>query len=245
VPATGLLRAEWTRLRTVPSTWWCLAVYAAVVLALAWLGAAITDSAPQPGIAVAAAFTSFGVGQVVLVVLGVLVGAGEFVTGMAVATFGAVPRRTAVLLARTTVAAVVAAVPTAVLALAAVLAARSMTEVPGGTGLTDPAVLRPIVLQALVSGLLVALAVSLGVLLRSIAGGVGLCLALVLVAPPVLAADDRRLTELLAQALPAMRVGEDAFLAGVSGWVAGTAVLAAWAAGAWLLAAVVLARREV
>jgi ABC-2 type transport system permease protein len=70
-------------------------------------------------------------------------------------------------------------------------------------------------------------------------------MALVLVAPPLLAADGRRLTERLSEALPALRVGEDAFLAGPDSWTTGLAVAGAWAVGAWLLCAVLLERRDV
>ena len=48
-----------------------------------------------------------------LVVLGVLVGATEFATGTAVASFAGVPRRSRLLLAKTTVVAVFAALLTA------------------------------------------------------------------------------------------------------------------------------------
>ena len=41
------------------------------------------------------------------------------------------------------------------------------------------------------------------------------------------------------------RVGEDAFLAATTTWQTGTAVIAAWAVGAWVLGAVLLERRDV
>ena len=81
--------------------------------------------------------------------------------------------------------------------------------------------------------LVVVLAVALGALVRSTAGGVGIGLALVLVVPPLLAADGRRLTQQLSEVLPALRVGEDAFLAGRRRWTAGLAVAGVWAVGAW------------
>jgi ABC-2 type transport system permease protein len=245
LPLGGLLRSEWTKLATVRSTWWCAAVYAAVVLALTWLGAAVTDRAPDAGIAVAAALTAFGVGQLVVVVLGVLAGAGEFTTGMAVASFGVAPRRARVLLAKTAVVAGAVGLVTAVLALASLLAARALTEVPGGIALADPAVLRPLALQTVSAALVAVVAVALGTLLRSTAGGVGTGIVLVLVLPAVLEADGRRVSDVVADALPALRVGEDAFLAGAGGWAAGLAAAAAWAAATWALAAAVLVRRDV
>jgi ABC-2 type transport system permease protein len=245
LPFRALLRSEWTKLRTVRSTWWCLAVYVVVVLGFGWLAAAVTQEAPAADLAVAAALTGFGFGQLVLVVLGVIVGAGEFATGSAVASFATVPRRTRLMLAKTAVVATVAAVVSAVLAAGCFAAARTMTHVPDGLRIGDPAVLRPLGLQVAVAALVVVLAVAVGALLRSTAGGIGLGLALVLVAPPLLAADGRRLSERLAELLPALRVGEDPFLAGAPGWAAGVAVVAGWAVGVWTLGAIVLERRDV
>jgi ABC-2 type transport system permease protein len=245
VPFTALLRSEWTKLRTVRSTWWCLAVYAVVVLGFGWLAAAVTEEAPSADVAIAAALTGFGFGQLVLVVLGVVVGASEFTTGSAVASFASVPRRTRLLVAKTAVVTVLAALLSVPLAAGCLLAARLLTSVPAGFSPVDPAVLRPLGLQVAAAALLVVLAVALGTLLRSVAGGVGLGLALVLALPPLLAADGRRVSEAVSDALPALRVGEDAFLAGVAGWPAGLGVVAAWAVGCWVLGAVLLQRRDV
>ena len=240
-----MAHGEWIKLVTVRSTWWCAAVCAAAVLVPGWLAAAVTDRADTAGIALAAALTGFGPGQLVLVVLGVLAGAGEFTTGMAVATFGVVPRRARVLAAKTVVLAAVASGLSLVLAVGCVLAARTLTVVPGGVPLTRPDVVRAVVLQAVWAGLLAVLSVAAGTLLRSVAGGIGVVLALVLVLPPLLAADDRPLTRALGDALPALRVGADPFLAGPGPWQPALLAHVAWAAGAGLLAAAVLERRDV
>ncbi len=68
---------------------------------------------------------------------------------------------------------------------------------------------------------------------------------LVLVLPAVLEADGRRVSDVVADALPALRGGEDAFLAVTTSWPVGLGVLAAWAAGAWVLGATLLGRRDV
>jgi ABC-2 type transport system permease protein len=245
VPFRSVLRSEWTKLRSLRSTWWCVAPYVAVVLSLGWLSAAVTDQAPRADFAVAAALTGFGFGQLVLVVLGVLVGATEFASGTAVTSFTGVPRRTRLLVAKTAVVAVLTAVLSALLAVGCVAAARVQTVVPGGIDPTDPRVLRPLAVQVGVATLVVVLAVALGVAVRSTAGGVGIGMALVLVAPPLLAADGRRLTEQLSEVLPGLRVGEEAFLAGVDSWTVGLVVVGAWAAGVWLLSALLLERRDV
>jgi ABC-2 type transport system permease protein len=241
----GLLRSEWTKLVTVRSTWWCAGVYAVVVLALGWLGAAVTDRAPRADIAVTVALTGFGIGQLVLVVQGVLAGAGEFSTGMAVASFTTVPRRRRLLAAKIIVLAGAVAVLSAVLAVGCGIASRALTVVDGGVPLTDAGVLRALALQVLCAALVTVLSVALGTLLRSVAGGAGLGIALALVLPPLLVADGRRLPVLVGEALPALRVGAEPFLAGADPWTTGVAVLAAWGLGGWLLAAALLERRDV
>jgi len=100
------------------------------------------------------------------------------------------------------------------------------------------------VLQVAGAALVAVLAVALGTLLRSSAGGVGLGIALVFVLPPVLAFFGTT-AERFSQALPALRVGEDAFLAVGTDWPVGLAVTAGWALAAWVLAAVLLVRRDV
>ena len=124
VPFRAVLRSEWTKLWSVRSTWWCTVVYVLVVGAGGWLAAAGTDSAPRADVAVQTALTAFGIGQLVLVVQGVLAGAGEFTTGMAVASFATVPRRRRLLTAKVAVLAIVTALLSAVLAANAQPAAR-------------------------------------------------------------------------------------------------------------------------
>jgi ABC-2 type transport system permease protein len=126
-----------------------------------------------------------------------------------------------------------------------VFAARTLTEVPGGIPLADAGVLRALGLQVASAALVVVLSVALGTALRSSAGGIGLVMALVLLLPPILAAEGGRVTEWLSEALPALRVGEDAFLAGVEGWPLGLVVVGAWAVCGWVLAALLLERRDV
>jgi ABC-2 type transport system permease protein len=245
VPVRAVLRSEWTKLRSVRSTWWCTVVYLVVVAAFGWLAAASTPTSVRAEFAVGVAMTGFGFGQLVLVVLGVLSVSAEFATGSALVSLTVVPRRTRLLVAKTVVVAGWAALLTAVLALACWLAARTLTAVPGGVPLGDPDVLRPLGLQVASAVLVTVLAVGLGAVLRSTAGGVGLGVALVFVLPPVLALSGGVLASRLSQGLPALRVGEDAFLAVPTAWPVGLVVCGAWALGAWAIGAVLLERRDV
>ncbi|PWW21184.1 ABC-2 type transport system permease protein [Geodermatophilus normandii] len=242
---SGVLRSEWTKLRTLRSTWWCSALYLLVVGAFGWLAAATTPSAPGPEAAVGVALIGFAFGQVVLVVLGVLAVTGDLGGPMALASLAAVPRRTRLLVAKTAVVTVWAALLTALLAAVCVLAARTLVAVPGGVPAGDPAVLRAAGLQVAGAALVTVLAAGLGAVLRSTAGAVGLGLGLVFVGPPALALAGGGTASRLSQALPALRVGEDAFLAVPTTWPVGLGVALAWAAVAWTLGAGLLERRDV
>ena len=241
----ALLRSEWTKLSSVRSTWWCTAVFAVVAGGAGWLAAATSGPSPRADVAVQVALTGFGFAQLALVVLGVLAVTAEFSTGMALVSWTVVPRRGRLLAAKTLVVAGWSVAVSTVLALTCFLAARTLTAVPGGVSPADPSVLRVLGLQVVATTLVVVLAVGVGTVLRSTAGAVGLAMALVFIAPPGLALAGSGLAARLSQALPALRVGEDAFLAVSTSWPVGLAVLGAWAAGTWVLGAVLLGRRDV
>jgi ABC-2 type transport system permease protein len=245
VPFSALMRSEWTKLRSLRSTWWCTALYLLVVGAAGWLAAASTNTAPRSDVALGVALTGFGVGQLVVLVLGVLAVTTEFASGMALVSLTTVPRRTRLLVAKTLVVTAFSALLTAVLTVVCAAAAFTLTDVPGGMTLTAPEVLRPMGLQVVHGALVAVLAVALGAVLRSTAGAVGIGTALVFVLPPALALWGRELAMRASQALPALRVGEDPFAAVFTTWPVGLAVVAGWAVVAWLLGAVLLERRDV
>jgi ABC-2 type transport system permease protein len=245
VPFRAVVRSEWSKLRSVRATWWCSAVYLLTVGGAGWLAAAGTDTAPRADVAISTALTGFGVGQLVLVVLGVLAVTTEFSSGMALVSLAAVPRRTRLLVAKTLVVAVWCALLTVLLVVVCALAARTQIAVPGGMSMRNPDVLRALGLQVGAAALTGVLAVGLGAVLRSTAGALGAGLALVMLLPPALALSGGWWQVRLSQALPALRVGEDAFLAAATTWQVGMAVIAAWAVAAWVLGAVLLERRDV
>jgi ABC-type transport system involved in multi-copper enzyme maturation permease subunit len=175
----------------------------------------------------------------------VLVVTGEFASGMALVSLTVVPRRSRLLVAKTLVVLAYSLLFSALLAVVCALAARTLTAVPGGVRPDDPDVLRTLGLQVAAAGLVGVLGVALGAVLRSTAGAVGIGATLVLVAPPALALAGSRVSVLLSQSLPALRVGEDAFLAVATPWPVGMGVVAAWAVGVWVLGAVLLERRDV
>jgi ABC-2 type transport system permease protein len=241
---TALLRSEWTKLWSIRFGAWCTAAFVFVVLALGLLAAASTQTAPAPDLAVEGALTGFGFGQLVLVVLGILSVTSDFGSGNALVSFVAVPRRIRVLVAKTLVVAGWAALLSTVLAVLCAVAAARFMVVPGGISLADPAVLRVLGLQVVIATLIVVLSVAVGTVVRSSAGAVGAGSTLVFFAPLLVAlAPDWAARS--AEAMPALRVGRDTFLAEATTWQVGTAVTAAWAVALWILGAVLLERRDV
>jgi hypothetical protein len=243
VPFRAVLRSESTKLWSLRATWWCTAGYLLVVGGGGWLAAAGADSAPDSHAAVSAASTGFGAGSFVLVVLGALAVTSDLGSGMAVASLTAVPRRTRLLVAKTIVVGAWCAVLALVLVAVCALAARTSTVVPGGVAVLDPAVLRSLGLQVGAAALTGVLAVGLGAVLRS--GARAIAAGLVLVAlPPALALAGGMWPERLSGALPALPVDGGALLSTSTTGPVGIAGIAAVAVGAWVLGAIVLARRD-
>jgi ABC-type transport system involved in multi-copper enzyme maturation permease subunit len=94
---TGILRSEWTKLRSVRSTWWLLSGTALLVVGVAVLlspGAASGKPASSVPYTLARS-TEYGsvLSQLTLLVLGILVFTGEYGSGMIRASLSAVPRR--------------------------------------------------------------------------------------------------------------------------------------------------------
>ena len=96
------LRAEWIKLRTVPSTGWALAallagtvLFTALVCATASSGGCAPDTCHD--YVVDNSLNGVFVGQIAVVALGVLAIGSEYSTGMIRVTFAAEPRRRRVL----------------------------------------------------------------------------------------------------------------------------------------------------
>ena len=242
VPFRAVLRSEGTKLASLRSTWWAAAGYVLVAGGFGWLAASTNPSADSADSALRIALIGFGFAQFAVVAVAVVAATGEFASGSVLASLAAVPRRVRWLAAKTGVVAGAVAVLTGVLTLVCWLAARTLTAVPGGVPLGG-AVARDVLLQVAGAALTAVLAVGLGTLLRSTAGGVAAGVALVFLAPLLLPLFGST-GEWLAEAMPVLRVGADPFLvAGTTGPV-GLAVTAAWAVGTWALAAVLLVRRD-
>jgi ABC-2 type transport system permease protein len=178
---TPLLLAEWTKARTVRSTWWSLLATAAVSAALGVLIGSQMDSATSGRRAQLDA-AQFGfypllMGQVALVVFGVLVASAEFTTGTVRASLAAVPRRGAFLAAKALVAAGIAAVLGVVVSFGTFLATQWAAG-PVGASLGDPGVLRALLGAAAYLTMMCVFAMAVATVLRSSALSLGILLPL-------------------------------------------------------------------
>ena len=121
-----MVRSEWTKLRSVPSTAWSLLAAAVLIVGFGALYSVLRVTRPPSDAATLATFdptavslTGVQLAQLAVGVLGVLLVAGEYATGTIRGSLAAVPRRLPVLWAK----AIVLALTTLVLCLPAVLAA--------------------------------------------------------------------------------------------------------------------------
>jgi ABC-2 type transport system permease protein len=258
------LHAEWTKLRTLTSTWWLMAAAVALTVVVGAAVAAATQChpfacAPARTGADPAKISLAGVdlGQAVVALLAVLVIGGEYGTGMIRTTLAATPRRLVMLAAKAvvvtgwTVAAGAVAAAGSVLAGRLILPGRGLSATNGyalvslGNGPDLRAALGSVLYLALIA--LLALGVTTAV--RDSAVGIGLILGLLYLFPIVSAViPDHVLSRHLEQIAP-MTAG--LYIQATTGlhslplapWQ-GLGVLALWAFGALILGAVVLCLRD-
>ena len=251
-----VVHAEWVKLRSLRSTWFTLLGAVVAVVGIGTLVGYATDAhwkdipaeeqlAFEP---ISRALVGVNLAQLVIGVLGVLLISGEYATGTVRATFAAVPRRLPVLTAK--------AVLYAVLLYPVLLAATVLAFLWGehglgthGTTLSAPHALRSVLGGAAYLDLVGLLALALGFVVRSTAGSIATLVGLLLVLPGIGQALPKSWREHTVPYLPSQAGGalyiprpEDP---GSLHYWAGGGVLCLWVAGALVLAAVVLKRRDV
>ena len=194
VTQVRVIRAEWTKLRALRSTWWC--ALTAVVL-IVGLSAAIAGSGAPYKISAAnsaaggVTISLVGIlfAQLVLGMLGVLAFSGEYATGMIRATLAVVPSRLPVLWAKLIVL-VAFMLPLSLLAaVAEFFVATALESSRGGSAitLTDPGVLQEVIGASLYLTVIAVTGLALGALLRRTAAGLAVFAAVFLVVPLVAA----------------------------------------------------------
>ncbi|AZS70711.1 hypothetical protein DDE74_06930 [Streptomyces lydicus] len=189
------LRAEWAKFWSLRSSWITLGVALLLLIAIGAIasatyspdatgGGAAAGPGPVsgPSDAVSLALTGLTFASLAVGVLGVLLSAGEYSTGMIRSTLAAVPRRLPVLWSKTAVFGAVALVVTTVGALAAFgLGSLSLSGAEIALSLGDDGVLRSLVGAGLYLGLVGVFGVALGALVRSTAGGIAILVGVLLI----------------------------------------------------------------
>ncbi|MFG3145256.1 ABC transporter permease [Streptomyces sp. NPDC048243] len=114
--ATQVLRSEWTKIRSVSSTVWTLSLAAVVTIALGFLISLLSKNefdnmSARDQLSFDPTFISFAgmtLGQLAIIVFGVLVVGNEYSTGMIRTSLAAVPQRGTFLFSKVAVATVLA-----------------------------------------------------------------------------------------------------------------------------------------
>jgi ABC-2 type transport system permease protein len=235
------LGAEWTKLRSVRSTYGSLLAAVVVTVGVAALAAwaITTDDQPTPATATQLAAAGASVGQFGLVALAALAITTEFATGSIRTTLAATPARWAMLTAK---AAVVGAVT-----FPAGLIATALATLAGSAilGIGTDGVLAVSARSAAAVTLTSLLVVGLGAVLRSAAGTITSAVA-VLFAPPILGALVSN--EIVATVMDYLPAGLGTVLVSGTGerYSVGVAalLLGAWAVGVLALGVITLHRRD-
>ncbi|MCQ4080430.1 ABC transporter permease [Streptomyces sp. RB6PN25] len=172
VPA--VLRSEWTKIRSVRSTVWTLSLAVLITVALGVLISALTNNnfSRMPAseqITFDATYTSFAgmsLGQLLMIVFGVLVVSNEYSTGMIRASLAAVPQRGTFLFSKIAVATLLAFVVGEITAFIAFFAGQASLG-SHSAHISDPGVLRAVFGGGLYLTLISVFAMGCAAMLRS------------------------------------------------------------------------------
>jgi ABC-2 type transport system permease protein len=189
----GTLASEFTKIRSVRSTYWTLLVLLVVSIGI---GAAITGgtaanwshTAPSDRLSFdptqASVAGLFYLGQLVIVVFGAMTLTAEYSTGMIRTSLTAMPRRTVVYAAKAVVFAVVALVVTFAAAFVSFFLGQALLASTHDTAtLSQPNVLRAVVGSALYVTLCGLFAFAIGAIVRHTAGTITAVIGLLFVIP--------------------------------------------------------------
>jgi ABC-2 type transport system permease protein len=244
-------RMEWIKLRSLRSTWWLLAG-SVLAMAAAGAGVGIGYRGHEPLATTAQivnnSLSGAVLAQLLIGALGILTVTGDYSSGLARATFAAVPRRRLVLTVKAAVAGAGMFAVGLVGSLVGFLSGQvaiAGTPIPSAS-LFDPTVLRMVLLTAAYLGLVGLLGTGLGVLVRHTGAATGVLFAglfVSMVAAGMLGPDAMPVTKfvpmiMLVNSIAVMEPGL------VSPWV-GIGVMALYAGLALGAGAVLLTRRDV
>ena len=188
----GALRSEWTKIRSVRSTVWALAALVAVSVGLISLMLAVRmgdwnqlSAARQHELAADPMGIYFpfaiGLGQLAIVVLGVMTVTSEYTTGMIRSTFQSQPRRLTVLTAKVLVFSLVAVVVGQLVAFGSFFSTQAIVKAHIQMSLSDPGYLRSVVGGGLYLAVIGLFSLAFGAILRHTAGAITAVAAIVMV----------------------------------------------------------------
>ncbi len=188
----GVLLSEWTKLRSVRSTYWTLFAASAGMIAFSAIICAVfagkyptmnaKDRVEFDPTSISLAGVSLA--QLAIGVLGVLIITSEYAGGAIRSTLVAVPQRRTVLAAKAAVFAVVTLVVSLIACLVSFFLGQALLSGRGiDAHLGDPGVLRVVVGAALYLGLVGLFALGIGTLVRHSAGAISALFGVLLVLP--------------------------------------------------------------
>ncbi|NEA44450.1 ABC transporter permease [Streptomyces sp. SID11385] len=169
-----VLHSEWTKIRSVASTVWTLGLAFVVTLGLGVLISVVTSNdfdsmSREDRITFDPTFISFagmGLGQLAMIVFGVLVVSNEYSTGMIRTSLAAVPRRGVFFFSKVAVATVLAFVVGLITAFVSFFVGQLILG-DHGASLGDPGVLRAVFGAALYMTLIAMFSMGIAAMLRS------------------------------------------------------------------------------
>jgi ABC-2 type transport system permease protein len=192
---TSLMRAEWTKMRSVRSTVWTLVIFVVVCVGFTALITWLTEShwtGPRAAARDARAIadpvgfilgTGVGLGQLAICVLGVLIITGEYSTGVIRTSLLAVPRRIPVLAAKAVVFAALLIVVTEIVAFCSFFVGSAILRAHVQVSLSGSGVIRAVVGAGLYLTVLGLLALAIGTMIRHTAGAISTVIGIVFVLP--------------------------------------------------------------
>ena len=241
---------EWRKLRTVRSTWYIVALFAASMIGLAMLVLSHEGYAQLPAAERASfdpthdCFIGLVLGQLLLGTLGVLTITGEFSSGLIRATFAAVPRRPLVLAAKAAVLGTVTLAAGEISAFAAFLAGQATLQAPAPHAtLGQPGVLRAVLMAGAYPALIALISLGIGAIIRHTAGAICALVGVLFVLPLLFSADaslrdtaQKFLPDTMRNSLIAVKPAGHLLSPGLTFGLLCVYAVAALAAGAWALA---------
>jgi ABC-type transport system involved in multi-copper enzyme maturation permease subunit len=252
----GLLRSEWTKIRTVRSTVWTLGITVVLGIGVSALATAETRAhwaTTSPGTQqgfdpISTSLIGVFIAQFAIGVLGVLVMSAEYGTGTIRATFSAAPRRPKVLAAKAAVFGALALVVSEVVAFIAFFLGQALLSAPAPhASITSPGALRAVAGSGLYILLLGLFALGLATIIRHTAGAISAFVGVLLVVPLVVQALPSSITYDVRPYLPD-RIGAEVisnvgFQGAFSPWI-GLLILAGYTAALLTIGGLLLGRRD-